>query len=55
MIVWLVVLLIIAFSMLSGVFAEASMDFFVNHTLAILLVVIGLLYMMHIDRKRKMH
>ena len=36
--------MIIAFSLLSGEFAENTQEFFLDHSLAILLVALGLLY-----------
>ncbi len=44
MIVWVTILIIIALSIFSGRFARTTEDFFLNHTIMILLVAIGLLY-----------
>jgi len=44
MIIWILILMIIAFSLLSGEFAENTQEFFLDHALAILLVSLGLLY-----------
>jgi len=53
MIVWIVILLIITLSLISGEFAKVAEDFFVNHALAILLVALGLLYWWFIRNKRE--
>ncbi len=51
--VWVVILVIIAFSLLSGDFAETTTDFFLNHSLTILLVALGMLYWWYkTDRRR---
>ena len=43
MIIWIVVLIVIAISMLSGDFAGVTEDFFTQHALVILLAALGML------------
>ncbi|MCD6531522.1 hypothetical protein J7K99_03660 [bacterium] len=53
MIIWILILMIIAFSLLSGEFAENTQEFFLDHALAILLVSLGLLYWYYRTNSRR--
>ena len=53
MIIWVVILIIIALSILSGEFAKATEEFFLDHAISILLVALGMLYWEYIRNKRR--
>jgi len=52
MIVWIIILIIIALSIISGKFANTTADFFLNHAIVILLVALGLLYIEYIKNRK---
>ena len=44
MIIWILIMMIIALSLISGEFAQITEDFLSNHAVTILLVALGMLY-----------
>lgn len=52
MIIWIVILVIIALSLLSGEFGEVTSDFIERHVLAIFLVAIAMLYIMKKEKEK---
>ncbi|MCD6594505.1 hypothetical protein J7L68_02365 [bacterium] len=53
MIIWAIILIIISLSLISGEFADTTVDFFINHAVVILLVAMGLLYVEYIKNKKE--
>lgn len=52
MLVWILLMIIIALSLLSGEFARITEEFLVDHAITILLSALGILYWYYIYTKR---
>jgi hypothetical protein len=44
MLTWIILLMVVAFSLLSASFSRATEELFMNHAIVILLIAIGILY-----------
>ena len=53
MLIWIIVLIIVALSMISGEFAKITEEFFMEHGLSVLLAALGILYWWYRTEKRK--